>query len=473
MMVSYVSTRGGGDACDFEQVLLTGLAPDGGLFVPDRWPVLAAADMADLAGCAYAGAAARIMAPFMAGHDDNALSQPAIAEMARAAYGAFTHPATAPLVEIDANLWLLELFHGPTLAFKDFALQLLGRLFDRVLAARGERITIVGATSGDTGSAAIHGCMGRDNIEIFILHPEGRVSDVQRRQMTTVTATNVHNIAIKGTFDDCQALVKAMFNDARFRAELNLSAINSINWARVMAQTVYYFYAAVALGAPHRPVSFAVPTGNFGDVYAGYAAAQMGLPLTRLIVATNRNDILTRWLDSGRYQTAQVKPTISPSMDIQVASNFERLLFDLCDRDGRAVGARMDELTDRGGFEIGADRMARARSTFGGARIDEAETLAEIRRVHGDTGLIIDPHSAVGVAAARRMHRDSAIPMIALATAHPAKFPDAVLRAIGMPPPVPPPLRGLGEADEHYTMLDRDLAAVQDYIRASAWAADR
>ncbi len=335
-----------------------------------------------------------------------------------------------------------------------------------MLDKRGARVTVVGATSGDTGSAAIHACMDRPNIDIFILHPEGRVSEVQRRQMTTVMATNVHNIAIRGTFDDCQALVKAMFNDEAFRRDMNLSAVNSINWARVMAQIVYYVTAAVSLGAPSRAVTFAVPTGNFGDVFAGYAASRMGLPVERLIVATNRNDILARALTTGRYRVAGVSPTMSPSMDIQVASNFERLLFDLYDGDGAAVTESMTALSDDGGFDIAPRQLERARALFDATRIDEDETLAEIDRVHTETGLLIDPHTAVGVAAARALPRDPAAPMIALATAHAAKFPDAVERATGLRPAAPPPLAGLLEAEERCQGLDSDIAAVQNYIRS-------
>ena len=459
--MKYLSTRGRAPELGFEDALMSGLAPDGGLYLPTRWPVLAPDDLVALSGLSYAKAAGRIIAPFIGDEID----ADALDTMLRDAYRDFRHPATAPLIQIDDNLWLLELFHGPTLAFKDFALQLLARLFDHVLERRGERVTVIGATSGDTGSAAIHACMDRPNIDIFILHPEGRVSEVQRRQMTTVMAPNVHNIAIRGTFDDCQALVKAMFNDEAFRRDMNLSAVNSINWARVMAQIVYYVTAAVSLGAPSRGVTFAVPTGNFGDVFAGYAASRMGLPIRRLIVATNRNDILARALATGRYRVAGVSPTISPSMDIQVASNFERLLFDLYDGDGAAVTESMTALSDGGGFDIAPDRLERARDLFDATRIDEDATLAEIARVHTETGLSIDPHTAVGVAAARALPQDPAVPVIALATAHAAKFPDAVERATGLRPAAPPPLAGLLEAEERCQTLDSDIAAVQTYIR--------
>jgi len=462
--VEYVSTRGTAAPLGFEDVLVTGLAPDGGLYVPNGWPDLSEADLRALGGLAYADAARRVVAPYIG----DAVTPGVLATMTRETYAVFDHPDVAPLVEIGEGEWLLELFHGPTLAFKDFALQLLGRLFDHVLARRGDRATIVGATSGDTGSAAIHACRGRDNLDIFILHPEGRVSEVQRRQMTTVADANVHNIAIRGTFDDCQALVKAMFNDAHFRADMRLSAVNSINWARVMAQIAYYATAAVALGAPDRRIAFSVPTGNFGDVYAGYAARCMGVPIDQLIVATNRNDILTRAFTSGSYRVSGVEPTMSPSMDIQVSSNFERLLFDLYDRDGSKIIGLMAALADHGGFDIPAERLEPVRELFDARRVDEDETLATIAAVHAETGLLIDPHTAVGVAAGRRLRRDREAPLVTLATAHPAKFPQAVERATGKRSELPPALEGLMEAEERFQVLDRDLAGVQDYIRAHA-----
>ena len=462
-LVNYVSSRGQAPTAGFDQILLAGLAPDGGLYLPAQWPALGARAIADLAGCDYAEAAVRVLTPFLGG----AVPPETFAAMVADAYAGFDHPATAPLVQIDDNLWLLELFHGPTLAFKDIALQLLGRLFDHGLAARGEHATVIGATSGDTGSAAIHACMDRDNIDIFILHPKGRVSEVQRRQMTTVAAANVHNIAIEGTFDHCQYLVKAMFNDTSFRAEMRLAAVNSINWARIMAQTVYYLTAAANLGAPEREIAFSVPTGNFGDVYAGYVASRMGLPVRQLRVATNRNDILARLLSTGQYRTAAVSPTLSPSMDIQVASNFERLLFDLCGRDGAAVARLMGSLFADGGFEIEAAQLEQARALFQGVRIDEDATLAEIARVHAETGRLIDPHTAVGVAATRAAAGDRGVPWVALATAHPAKFPDAVARATGIRPELPARWSHLMEAPERCRVLERDLDAVQAYIRAT------
>jgi len=459
--VRYVSTRGRAPVLGFEAVLLAGLARDGGLYVPEAWPALDRARLAAFAGRPYHEVAAEVMTPFVAG----AIPSADFAGMVREAYSAFAHPAVAPLNQIGVNDWVLELFHGPTLAFKDFALQLLGRLLDHVLRRRGERVTVVGATSGDTGSAAIEACRGRDAIDIFILHPHGRVSEVQRRQMTTVVDANVHNIAVDGTFDDCQALVKAMFNDLPFRDALRLSAVNSINWARVMAQIVYYITAAVALGAPHRSVSFCVPTGNFGDVFAGYAAGRMGLPIERLVVATNRNDILARFFASGDYRTGKVEPTISPSMDIQVSSNFERLLFDLCGRDGAAVAAYMQELIAAGGFRVGANQMAEARVLFDAARIDEAETSATIADVMQRTGWLADPHTAVGVAAARHRRGDPAVPMVTLATAHPAKFPAAVAQACGIRPALPPSLAAVMQRAERCERLPNDLARVEAYVR--------
>jgi len=455
----YVSTRGGGEAQDFTSVLVNGLAADGGLYLPERWPQLATADWAALAGLPYHAAAARLLRPFV----DGAIAPEDLDRLLAEAYAGFDHAAVCPLVQIGPSRWLLELFHGPTLAFKDIALQLLGRLFDHVLAARGERMTIVGATSGDTGSAAIEACRGREAIDIFILHPHERTSEVQRRQMTTVQDENVHNIAVRGTFDDCQALVKAMFNDAAFRARLRLSAVNSINWARVMAQSVYYATAAVALGGPQRLPRFAVPTGNFGDVFAGYAAARSGLPVGRLIVATNRNDILVRAFSEGRYRKGEVAQTLSPSMDIQVSSNFERLLFEVCGRDGATVAGLMDRLDRDGGFDL-ENRLRDGAPLFSAAAVDEAETLETIARVHRETGLLIDPHTAVGVAAAERDRGPGDEPMVVLSTAHPAKFPDAVARATGIRPALPPRLADLFDRPEHYDVLDADLAAVQHHI---------
>ena len=459
----YISTRGDAPALGFEDVLLTGLARDGGLYLPETWPTFSAAEIEAMSGLSYADLALKVMSPFVG--DD--IPEAEFAKMIKEAYAGFDHQAVAPLRQLDHNEWLMELFHGPTLAFKDFALQLLGRLLDRTLTKRGSRATIVGATSGDTGSAAIEACRDRDAIDIFILHPKGRVSEVQRRQMTTVTSANVHNIAIEGTFDDCQAMVKAMFNNLEFRDEMKLSAVNSINWARVMAQIVYYFHAGVALGAPHREMTFSVPTGNFGDVFAGYCARQMGLPIKQLIVATNRNDILARFFQTGSYSKGTVLPTMSPSMDIQVSSNFERLLFDMVDRDGDRIRALMAALDQSGEFDVDADRLAESQKLFTGLAVDEEQTLNVIRQVGESTGTAVDPHSAIGVAAGRVARRDPTSPLVSLATAHPAKFPDSVEKATGQRPTLPASLADLLEREERYEVLPNDLGAVMDRVRES------
>lgn len=459
----YISTRGAAPELEFDDVLLAGLAQDGGLYLPESWPRFSAEQIRALRGRPYAEIAARVVEPFMAG----SVALPEIGTLLEEAYAGFDHGAVAPLKQLDERTWLMEQFHGPTLAFKDFALQAVGRLFDKVLSARGRRITIVGATSGDTGSAAIEACRDRERIEIFILHPKGRVSEVQRRQMTTVASDNVHNIAVEGTFDDCQDLVKAMFNDTAFRKEVQLSAVNSINWARILVQIAYYFHAATALGAPDRKVAFAVPTGNFGNVYAGYGALRMGLPIARLIVGSNRNDILTRFFESGAMTLAPVHPTLAPSMDIQVSSNFERLLFDLCGRDGQAVTATLARLRRDGSFAVAPAQLEEARALFAGARLDDEETLAEMARLQRETGELIDPHSAIGIAAARAKGGDLDAPVVALGTAHPAKFPDAVERATGRRPALPERLADLYERDERMTVLPNDFAAVTAHIRES------
>ncbi|HEV7367786.1 threonine synthase [Arenibaculum sp.] len=457
----YVSTRGQAPVLGFDDVLLAGLAGDGGLYVPESWPVFSAAQWREMRGLDYRGLAVRVMEPFVEG----ALRRDELAALVDGAYATFAHPAVTPLVQVDHRLWAMELFHGPTLAFKDVALQLLGRLFDHVLRRRGERITVVGATSGDTGSAAIEACRDRDAIDVFILHPRGRTSEVQRRQMTTVLSPNVHNIAVEGTFDDCQDMVKAMFNDAEFRGAHALSAVNSINWARIMAQIVYYAAGALALGAPDRPVAFAVPTGNFGNVFAAYVARQMGLPIERLIVGTNTNDILARFFASGTMSTAPVTPTISPSMDIQISSNFERLLFELQDRDGAAVAASLAEFRRTGRFAVTPAQLERALALFRGHRSGEEETAATIAAMYRDAGYLTDPHTAVGLHAARADDLDPAVPVVALACAHPAKFPDAVERASGVRPALPPHLADLYEREERLAVLPNDLAAVQDFVR--------
>ncbi|MEX2299200.1 MAG: threonine synthase, partial [Dongiaceae bacterium] len=418
----YRSTRGEASALDFEAVLLAGLAGDGGLYLPEHWPSFDRGAQARLRTLSYTELAQALFEPFIG----NEILPADLAEMLNEAYAVFDDPDVAPLREIEPGLHVMELFHGPTLAFKDVALQLVGRLFDHVLAKRRKRITIVGATSGDTGSAAIEACRDRDAIDLFILHPKGRVSEVQRRQMTTVLSANVHNIAIEGSFDDCQDLVKAMFNDRAFRAEMSLSAVNSINWARIMAQIVYYARGALVLSREGASVDFAVPTGNFGNVYAGYAAKRMGFPIGRLIVASNRNDILTRFFESGTMAAETVVPTLSPSMDIQVSSNFERLLYDLCDGDGARVARLIAEFRKTGRFSVEPAQLAQARAIFDAVRLDDAGTKAEMTRLYRESGMLVDPHSAIGIAAARAHRAQGGAPVIALATAHPAKFPDAV-----------------------------------------------
>lgn len=456
----YVSTRGGAPALDFEATMLTGLARDGGLYVPATVPQMSADEIAALGGLPYEEAAFRVMRPFVG----DTFGEQELSDMIGRAYGAFRHDARAPLKQLAPNHFLLELFHGPTLAFKDFAMQLIGQLFQSALARQGRRACIVGATSGDTGSAAIEAFRGLDNVDVFILFPHGRVSEVQRRQMTTPEEANVHALAIEGHFDDAQARVKDMFNDHAFRDEVGLAAVNSINWARVLAQAVYYFTAAVSLGAPHRAVSFTVPTGNFGDVFAGYIAKRMGLPIGRLVVATNQNDILHRCLTTGRYEVEGVSPSISPSMDIQVSSNFERALFDVYDRDGAAVAQLMEELKGQGGFTLSQGALDRLRETFASGRASEDQTRAAIARTLEATGELLCPHSAVGVHVAEQV-RDPHVPMVTLATAHPAKFPDAVAEATGRRPGLPPGMANLYERPERVTRVDNDLAAIENLIR--------
>lgn len=464
----YVSTRGIAPAQDFAGVVLQGLAPDGGLYLPESWPQLSADTLRSLRGASYVDVAVAVMAPFVA----PTMTEAELRTLCTDAYAAFRHPGVVPVVPLDAasDLHIVELFHGPTLAFKDVALQLLGHLFDHLLAAKGERVTVLGATSGDTGSAAIEGCRGRDAIDIFILHPEGRPSEVQRRQMTTVLDANVHNVAVQGTFDDCQDMVKAMFRDPKAREELRLTAVNSINWARVMAQIVYYVTTALHLGAPDRKVSFCVPTGNFGDIFAGWCAARMGLPIERLIIATNDNDILARTLATGRYGMAGVSPTLSPSMDIQVSSNFERLLFTLTDGDAAQVRTWMDALATEGGFTLDPTTLARLRAQFDAGTVDDAGTLAIIQTTWTQHHMLVDPHTAVGVGVAQRQPRTPGVPMAVLATAHPAKFPEAVEQATGQHPPLPEALADLYERPERATTLPNDRAVVEAWVRQRARA---
>jgi threonine synthase len=455
----YISTRGAAPALSFDDVLLTGLARDGGLYLPETWPAFSAEALRALRGRPYAEVAAAVMRPFVAG----SVVETDFEAIVRETYARFDHAAVTPLKQLDSDLWTMELFHGPTLAFKDVALQLLGRLFDAVLKQRKRRLTIVGATSGDTGSAALEACRDSDQLDIFILFPKGRTSEVQRRQMTTIPAQNAHAIAVEGTFDDCQDLVKALFADEAFRDRYGLSAVNSINWARIMAQIVYYVTAALALGAPERPVSFAVPTGNFGNVYAAYAARRMGVPIHRLIVASNRNDILYRFLKTGEMKIGTVEPSLSPSMDIQVSSNFERLLHDLTGGNGVALAALMSNFRKDGRYALDAQRMAQVEEVFRGFRLDDAGTLEEISATFRATGETMDPHSAVGLAAARHL-AEPGVPTISLACAHPAKFPDAVEKATGQRPALPERLADLYDLPERAAELPNDLDALRRYV---------
>ncbi len=460
----YVSTRGEAPTLSFADALLAGLARDGGLYVPETWPTLSAAEIAGLAGKSYADVARAVITPFVG----DALPKAALDTMISDAYRAFRHPATTPVVQLGPNRFLLELFHGPTLAFKDVAMQLLARLMDHVLATRNGRATIVGATSGDTGSAAIEAFRHTDAVDVFILYPHGRVSEVQRRQMTTVGGANVHAIAVEGTFDDCQAHVKAMFNHAAFRDRLALAGVNSINWARIVAQVVYYFYAAVALGAPHREVSFVVPTGNFGDIFAGWVAKRMGLPVRDLTIATNVNDILARTLATGRYEVKGVQPSSSPSMDIQVSSNFERLLFEAVDRDAGTVRQLMASLGQSGAFTLPHAAQAAIAGEFSADRADEPETAATISRLYRESGYVADPHTAVALAVAEKVEHARAVPQIVLSTAHPAKFPDAVEAATGKRPVLPPHMADLFNRKERLSVLPNDLDAIEAFISARA-----
>ena len=459
----YVSTRGAAAPADFEEVLLAGLAPDGGLYMHASWPQLSSLP-ASPAGH-YAAAAAHVMTPYTGGnpgHDD-------LFAIASDAYAGFSHPETAPLREIGPDLFLLELFHGPTLAFKDFAMQVLSRLMERALKRRGARTTILGATSGDTGAAAVEAFRGRQDIELFILFPNGRISDVQRKQMTAAQEDNIHAIAIEGTFDDAQAIVKTLFGDADFRARHALSAINSINWARIIAQAVYYYTAHAKLGLDARP-SFTVPTGNFGDVFAGFIAAKMGLPLGKLVIATNENDILARALESGRYEPREVMPTDSPSMDIQVSSNFERLLFEESGRDSRFVMQAMANLRDMGAFEIPAPALAMMRERFSAHRVTRDDSASSMKRLFEETGILIDPHTAVGLAAAQREQERRPGPMVVLSTAHPAKFPEAVKRATGRTAEIPERLQLRLCGQERFKLLPNSAKAVADTIETHASA---
>ena len=463
----YVSTRGEAPPLGFMDVTLAGLARDGGLYVPETWPRLSRETIAGFSGRPYAEVAVEVIRPFVG----DSISEADLSRLAREAYGTFRHPAVVPIAQVGASTFLLELFHGPTLAFKDVAMQLLARLMDHALAARGERTTIVVATSGDTGGAAVEAFRGRERTDLFVLFPQGRVSDVQRRMMTTANDNNVHALAIEGTFDDCQALVKGLFNHHAFRDRVRLSGVNSINWARIVAQVVYYFTAAAALGSPHRKVAFTVPTGNLGDIFSGYVAERMGLPIDRLVIATNVNDILARTLSTGTYDLREVVATSSPSMDIQVSSNFERLLFEATGRDAAAVRGLMASLAQSGRFSISTAALSAIRSLFSAGRADEDETAATIRTTLRETSRLIDPHTAVGLAVAEKEPRDPAMPMIVLGTAHPAKFPDAVEAACGIRPALPDWLSDLPERPERATPMPVDQGAIEKFILAASRAA--
>ncbi|MFT0212168.1 threonine synthase [Pseudomonas sp. F1_0610] len=457
----YISTRGNAPALNFEEVLLAGLANDGGLYVPENLPRFTLEQIQSWNGLPYHELAFHVMRPFVEG----SISDADFKQILEETYAVFAHAAVAPLRQLDSNEWVLELFHGPTLAFKDFALQLLGRLLDHMLTKRNERAVILGATSGDTGSAAIEGCRRCENVDIFILHPHNRVSEVQRRQMTSAISDNIHNIAIEGNFDDCQEMVKASFADQAFLKGTRLVAVNSINWARIMAQVVYYFHAALQVGAPARSVAFSVPTGNFGDIFAGYLARNMGLPINQLIVATNRNDILHRFMSGNQYFKDTLHPTLSPSMDIMVSSNFERLLFDMHGRNGALVAQLMDDFKATGKLAVEEDRWIEVRKLFDSLAVNDEQTCATIAQVYAQTGELLDPHTAIGVHAARECRRSLAVPMITLGTAHPVKFPEAVEKAVpGKTPALPAHMVDLFEREERCTVLANDIKAVQNFV---------
>ena len=458
----YISTRGQAPTLNFEDVLLAGLASDGGLYVPENLPRFTQEEIASWAGLPYHELAFKVMRPFVG----DSISDADFKAILQDTYAGFAHSSVAPLRQLDSNEWVMELFHGPTLAFKDFALQLLGRLLDHFLTKRGERAVIIGATSGDTGSAAIEGCRRCESVDIFILHPHNRVSEVQRRQMTTIPGDNIHNIAIEGNFDDCQEMVKASFADQGFLKGTRLVAVNSINWARIMAQIVYYFHAALQLGGPLRSMAFSVPTGNFGDIFAGYLARNMGLPISQLVVATNRNDILHRFMSGNQYDKDTLHPSLSPSMDIMVSSNFERLLFDLHGRNGALVNQLMDSFRQNGKLSVEPERWTEARRLFDSLAVDDEATCATIAEVYAQCGEILDPHTAIGVRAARECRRSMSTPMITLGTAHPVKFPDAVRKAGVQEPQLPAHLADLFERQERCTVLPNSLKDIQQFVSA-------
>jgi len=459
--VKYISTRGQAQSLNFEEVTLAGLARDGGLYVPESWPIFSVQEIREMRGLSYPELVVTVLRPFIG----DCVDEQTLQAMSKRAYANFSHAAIAPIKQLDTNLYFMELFQGPTLAFKDFALQFLGQLFGHFLHKRGEHCTIVGATSGDTGSAAIEAVRGIKGVELFMLHPNGRVSSVQRKQMTYVEDKNIHNIAIEGHFDDCQNLVKAMFNDTGFRDEMNLSAVNSINWARIAAQVVYYFRAALSLGGPDRPINVSVPTGNFGNIFAAYVAKQMGLPIEQFIIGSNRNDILTRFFSNGTMSQESVEASLSPSMDIQISSNFERYLFEASGRDAGQIARLMDEFKLKGTFSVDPVLFDTIKQQFSAYRLDDEQTRAEIARVYKETGEIVDPHSVIGIAAARACSVDPAIPVVCMGTADPAKFAEAVEPAIGVKVPYPARLEKVLNAKEHFDVLENDLGEVQGYIR--------
>lgn len=460
--MKYISTRGKAPSLNFEEVTMAGLARDGGLYVPESWPSFSKQEIRDMRGLSYPDLTVAVLRPFIG----DCIDEQTLKDMAARAYAGFNHSAIAPIKQLDTNLYFMELFHGPTLAFKDFALQFLGQLFAHFLHKRGEKCTIVGATSGDTGSAAIEAVRGIEGIELFMLHPNGRVSDVQRKQMTYVEDANIHNIAIDGHFDDCQNLVKAMFNDEYFRDEMNLSAVNSINWARIAAQVVYYFRAALSLGGPDRPISVSVPTGNFGNIFAAYVAKQMGLPIEQFIIGSNRNDILTRFFDGGTMSQRTVEASLSPSMDIQISSNFERYLFEASGRDARKISVMMDEFKQKGVFSADTQLFNRVTQNFSAHRLDDEQTKAEILRLYKETGEIVDPHSVIGIAAARAKAADPSVPVVCMGTADPAKFANAVEPVIGTGVHCPARLEKVLNAQEHFDVMGNELQIVQAFIRA-------
>ncbi len=461
MTIRYISTRSAAASLGFEEVVLTGLAPDGGLYVPDSLPFYTPLQLAAMAELPYPQLACKLLAPFTIG----VLSPHELAQLVHDSYNEFAHPAVAPVMQIGHNHFVLELFHGPTLAFKDFALQFLGRLLDHILRKRDTHAMVLGATSGDTGSAAIAGCSGCERLKVVILHPHERTSEVQRRQMTTILSDNVHNLAIRGNFDDCQDMVKTLFTDAEFRARHKLVAVNSINWVRILAQTVYYFYAAFRLGAPAKEVSFVVPTGNFGDIFAGYLAKRMGLPVNRLVIATNQNDILARTLSTGVYKANGVTPSLSPSMDIQISSNFERLLYVLCNRDSKRLALLMHEFRAKGVMALPSMALSRLRGEFDAHAVNDAQTVAMIAELYKRAGYMADPHTAVGIASAQALFGHAPNhPVVTLATAHPAKFPDAIKQAIGISPPLPIHMADLMQKTERFQVLDNDIESVKQCI---------